>query len=323
LAIIGAGPAVLCYVLSERPMRFGLCMAAVLVATHFNAGQFGMVLSAERSFFGVHRVTQVHRLQPDLWLNKLFHGTTEHGKQRVDPVTKVPLNPDDPLSYYHRKGPIGRVFATYPEDRFRRVGLIGLGTGALFAYGTPGSHFTSYEIDPVVLRIAESSGYFTYMEAARERGVQVEVVLGDARQTLASAEDGTFDLLVLDAFSSDAIPVHLLTVEAGELYKSKLAPGGMLMFHISNRYLNLLPVMSAMADALDMTITNQFDSVISREQRAMEDREISHWVLLATSVEELAPLHPGATGIPWKLPETPPEFRPWTDDYSNIFEVLR
>src|SRR5262249_31990557 len=146
-------------------------------------------------------------------------------------------------SYFHRTGPVGQLFDALGETGApRHVGVTGLGIGTLVSYGRSGQAWTFYEIDPAVVRVAEDDRYFTYLSDARAAGIEVRIVPGDARLQMVGAPEKAYDLLFLDAFSSDSVPVHLLTVEALELYLSKLADGGVLALNISNRYLDLEPV---------------------------------------------------------------------------------
>ena len=183
-----------------------------------------------RSFYAVHKVT---RDGPTTL--KLASGNTLHGEQDLSPAMRR-----EPLTYYHHASPIGDVMKAWAGSPERRnVGVIGLGAGTLAAYSEPGERWTFFEIDPVVVEVARDR--FTYLGDARG---EVNVVLGDGRLSLVAVPDGTFGLLVLDAFSSDAVPVHLLTREALALYLRKLAPGGLLAFHLSNRHLALAEIVA-------------------------------------------------------------------------------
>ena len=200
-----AGVVVACLVIGvRRPLRLTLSFAllTLLVA----AGSAG--LHTERTFFGVLRVTEQDGER------QLFHGTTLHGVERF----AGPLA-GEPLTYYGRRGPLGDVFAAYP--RFDRVDAIGLGVGTLAAYGRPGERLTFYELDPAIARVAGDPRYFTYL---RDSQADVEIVLGDGRRTIAQVPDGTSDLVIVDAFSSDSVPVHLITREALELLRQQAPP---------------------------------------------------------------------------------------------------
>ena len=265
----------------------------------------GRVLLAARSFFGVHRVIDA----ADRSFHLLQHGSTTHGRQEWPTGTRC-----EPTGYYHRSNPIGQLFGA-ADGRFKRVAGIGLGAGGLACYAGRGDRWTYYEIDPVVERIARDPRYFTYLQNTQGH---VDVVLGDGRLTLRRAAPGAYDLIMLDAFSSDAIPVHLLTREAVELYLSRLQPSGIVAVHISNRYLNLEPVLAALAQQEGLfALANVDDRIPAADTRI--GRFPSHWVLLARNPEALA-LLAGRPG--WRPPAFREGVRPWTDDYSNIIQVL-
>ncbi|MFH1267013.1 MAG: fused MFS/spermidine synthase [Planctomycetota bacterium] len=231
-AAILAPAGLVALVSQKRPLRFGLSVGAVLIVSLLCSGWERGLLCVERNFYGVVRVRHDRRHNA----NSLIHGTTNHGLQSRDPNRRR-----QPLSYFHRTGPLGDVFqALSDRGSFREIGVIGLGTGTIAAYGKPGQRITYYEIDPAILRIARDPRYFTFL---RDQEAELDVVLGDARLSLVDAPSARYDLLVLDAFSSDAIPVHLLTREAIALYLNKLADRGVLALHISNRYLDLAPVL--------------------------------------------------------------------------------
>jgi spermidine synthase len=227
-----------------------------------------------------------------------------HGEQSLNPALRL-----RPTSYYYEDGPVGQVF-TALRDRFTRVGVIGLGTGALAVYRTPDQHWTFYEIDPAVERIARDSQFFTYLE---DCGTKCDVVLGDARVAMAGAAPARYDLIVLDAFSSDAIPLHLLTKQAVEVYLSKLSDRGVLVFHISNRHLKLRPVVGALAGDLGLA-----GRVQQHQPPAESSGRASEWVVMARSEEHLGAL---ANDSRWE--RMAGDTRDvWTDDYSDIFSVL-
>lgn len=311
-------PALGCYLLSKQPLRFGLALGAVFIAASLDTSNRGHVLEAHRGFFGVHRVTRVDEF------NRLFHGTTLHGAQKIDAATGTPTEPHLPLAYYHPDGPIGQVFHAWQvSGRGHNVGLVGLGVGALATYGHDGDRFTFFEIDPLVQRIAEDERYFTFISAARDRGVDVRVVLGDARLTLANVDRGSFDLLVLDAFSSDAIPVHLLTREAMTVYWDAVADGGVISMHISNRYLNLAPVLANLAASMDVICLLRDDTHVTLEESARTGREGSLWVLLARDAADLAPIINGPGASRWFALQGQPGAAVWTDEYANVLGALR
>ena len=265
----------------------------------------GTVLLAARSFFGVYRVIDA----PNHGHHRLQHGSTMHGRQEMPADASC-----EPTGYYHPSNPIGQLF-TSGRSSFERVAVVGLGSGALACYAEPGHHWTFYEIDPLMEPIARDPRNFTYLQNSRGR---LNVVLGDGRLTLQRATPGSYDLIVLDAFSSDAIPVHLLTQEAVELYMSRLRTDGVVAVHISNRYLKLEPVLAALAQQRGLFALANFDGRIPVAD-ANKGRMASHWVLLARSREPLAHLS-GQPG--WYSPKTNERVKPWTDDYSNILQAL-
>lgn len=199
--------------------------------------------NAQRSFFGVYRVAQ----SADGRYNVLTHGTTLHGAQRLQAAGADKIDVTVPGTYYYPGSPMARVVSTvrvglFEQARRGRYGVVGLGTGSLACLSKPGERWRFFEIDPLMVHIATGTGYFTYMGNCQP---SADVVLGDARLMLSREQDGSFDLLMVDAFTSDAVPVHLMTAEALQLYADKIAPDGVVLLHISNRYLDLEGVIAA------------------------------------------------------------------------------
>jgi SAM-dependent methyltransferase len=265
------------------------------------------VLFAERSFFGLHRVTQDREQR----FHQLVHGTTLHGRQNLDPSRRR-----EPLTYYHPSGPIGNVLTHYGQAPGARVGVVGLGTGSLAAYAQPDQRWTYFEIDPVVDKIARDVRYFTFLNDSEGN---IRTILGDARQTLASQPDGSFDLLILDAYTSDAIPVHLATREALSLYLRKLSPGGRIAVHVSNNYLDLEPVFGNLAYEAKLACLTRYDPASSREE-IDAGKSPSLWMVMTRRPEDLSQLRADRR---WRESRRDPAERPWTDDYSNLLSVLR
>ena len=283
--------------LATRPVRFALCLGALLLLTTFG----GTSLHAERTFFGVLRVVEGERGE-----HVLTHGTTIHGRQRTAPGRR-----DDPLSYYTRQGPLGQLFAVRRDD-FDRVAVVGLGAGSIAAYGRRGDRYTFYEIDPAVARIASDPRWFTFLS---DSGADVRIVVGDGRLRIAQARPAAYDLIVLDAFSSDAVPAHLLTREAVALYVRKLAPDGVLAFHVTNNHLNLEPVVAGVAGSLGLVGQTEDQHVSAAARKAGANR--SHWVVVARSDDALAGLDPR-----WR-PLADDAGQPvWTDQFSNVLSVV-
>ncbi len=302
------GPALIAFTFRHRPIRFGLGVAALILVITFSGESRNRVLHAERSFFGVYRVKEPAEAK----YRVLFHGSTIHGAQSLDPASRR-----DPLAYYTRSGPIGQVFAMLSGTGGNsRIAIVGLGTGSMTCYGNPGQEFTFYEIDPSIERIARNAAYFTFLQECPSR---VAVVLGDARLSLAKAPDQHYDLIVLDAFSSDAIPVHLLTREALRLQLSKLAHGGILAFHISSRHLDLRPVLGDLAQDAGLVCLLQLDSNVTEADRKSGKTE-SLWAAMARKEEDLGVL---AEDRRWNKCPMRPGARVWTDDFSDILGVIQ
>jgi hypothetical protein len=298
-------PTILVFTFSPRPVRFALGLAVLLASAESGQMYRGAIIHTDRTFFGVHRVTR----DPENTVTVLYHGSTVHGVQSTDPARA-----GEPLAYYHPTGPSGsvvRAMAAQPDKR--TLALVGAGTGALAALAGPHQRVTLYEIDPEVVWIAEESGIFTYLASAR---AEHEWVVGDGRLALASTDE-QYDLMVLDAFSSGTIPIHLLTREAFDVYLERLAPGGALLFHISNRHLELAPVLAAHARDLGLAA---FEWVDVRSDEDVE-RGIfgSHWVLLAPDPQALGWV-PQAGWRPLAIPQ---DTRAWTDDFSDMLSVQR
>ncbi len=284
----------------------------MLAASGLTQGVSGRLLHIERDFFGVVRVTE----DPDRTIHRLFHGSTLHGQQSLDP--EVGTRALDLLHAIRPDRPALRgVRAATRAARDARVAVIGLGAGTLAAYAGPGRRWTFYEIDPTIERIARDPRYFTYLRDCRAGSL--EVVLGDARFRLAESPDHAYDLIVLDAFSSDSLPVHLVTREAIRLYRSKLAEGGILAFNLSNRYLDLDPLMGRQAIDAGLVCRIGYDVDISREER-LAGKQPSIWAVMAANDGDLGPL---ADAPPWQLPRTRADSRAWTDDYSDLVNYLR
>jgi hypothetical protein len=293
---------------AQRPLRFGLGIAAIMLATGWYSGPFGQVLFSERSFFGVYRALR----DGERNFHLIFHGTTLHGAQSLDANKRL-----QPMSYFHPAGPAGEAFKLLSENGFdKRVAIVGLGAGALACYGKAGQEFVFYEIDALVERIARNSNLFTYLKDCPPRA---SVQIGDARVTLARATDGSYGMFVLDAFSGDAIPIHLLTREAVELYLSKLVPDGVLLFHISNRYMDLVPVVDRVAADLKLTAFLRHDDEVTEAELA-EGKQPSTWAIMAREPKLLEPF---ASGAGWQALRGDRRGDLWTDNYSNILQVLR
>jgi hypothetical protein len=317
LALILASGLTLLVTLSagRRPLRFALGVAAVLLAGGLSEGVDGRVLFRERTFYGVLRVTEaVVGGEP---FHRLFQGTTLHGQQCLAAGRR-----GEPLAYFDRSGPIGRVFEIIHDRSVAnppplRVAVVGLGAGSLSAYARAGERWTFYEIDPAIVRIARDPAKFTFLEDSRAASMDVEV--GDARLRLREAPEHTFDLIVLDAFSSDAIPTHLLTREALRLYREKLAVGGMIALHLSNRTIDLEPVVGQLARDAGVIARVRHDGHLTAAERRT-GKSASLWAVLAAADFELGALSHDPRWHPARVDSGD---RVWTDDWSSILGHLR
>jgi spermidine synthase len=291
------------YGFAERPLRLALGVAAVLGGTLMVRGSVHE-LDTERSFFGINKV----RLIEGGRKIALIHGTTMHGTEFTDPALRR-----EPLAYYARTGPVGQMLAlagTRPQ-----VAAVGLGSGALACYQKPGEAWTFFEIDGAVEKIARDTRYFHYLA---DCGSHARVVIGDGRLSLKAMPDRHYDLIVIDAFSSDAIPMHLLTREALALYLRKLKPRGIVLFNISNEYLNLTPVLTALARSVGAAGRRQLYAPTPQE--AARGASASEWMLIAGAEADLAFLAPEKS---WQPLGPARDAEPWTDDFSNIFRAIR
>ncbi|MDT7542126.1 MAG: hypothetical protein QOE33_2030 [Acidobacteriota bacterium] len=308
LAVVIGVPLLLAYSLRWRPLRFALALGAIILGGAFYRSLDTRTLLTTRNFFGTLKVTQ----DTGSDLRWLYHGTTIHGRQSTTLAKQC-----EPLSYYHRTGPLGDAFAAYrARPASMNVAIVGLGTGATAAYARAGERWTFYEINPAVLRIAERPDYFTYLSYCA-RDVPINIVIGDARLRLADAAPASYGLIILDAFSSDAIPVHLMTGEALDLYLSKLTPGGMILFHVSNRSLDLHPVVADLARSRSLSALARDDG---NDNPYDSDKEASQWIAVARTSGDLATL---AKDARWYQLTSYMSRRVWTDDYSNIVSVIK
>lgn len=298
--------AVLCLLFLRRPLRFALGVLAMLVATITALRpEFHNALVA-RSFFGIYRV-ELYPGSP--YIHMLRHGTTWHAMQSLDPKERR-----IPLLFYTKRGPAGEAIASLPVALRQQVAAIGLGAGTMATYAEPGQHWTFYEIDPEIQRIARDPRYFTYLQDCLG---DVKIVLGDARLSLQNAPDHQFGLLVVDAYNSDAIPLHLLTREALALYLQKLTPSGVILLNITNRHLDIEPVLANLAQDAGLLGMIRNDPVTFEEFQG--GKAASWWVVLTRN----APwLHYLAQDKRWDTLQKKPGVGLWTDDFTSVFTVF-
>lgn len=288
-----------------RPGRLLVCLTIFALAIPWTGqlaeGEHGVVRL--RNYYGLYKIFDQEGIR------YLQHGSTEHGRQFLDPVEAA-----TPLAYYHPSTPLPSLMIADPLHA-KEIAMIGLGAGAVAAYLEPGQHLTVYELDRDNLPVAED--YFSYLRIGRDRGGKIDFVFGDGRIKLREAPDGAYDMLIIDAFSSGAIPAHLLTVEAMGEYFRTLKPGGVLLFHTSNKYVDLEPLIASLARESGLaaaagTNLGKVDPLA----------DLTFWTALSREPETLEPL---IGGLGWRrLPNAPGQNlpRPWTDHYSNLVGLI-
>lgn len=299
-------PVIACFYFSALNGRFALMTSTVLIAGLFWQGDKGVTLYQKRTFYGLHRVT----VDPTKNFLQLLHGQTIHGWQGINDTRKP-----TPLTYFHPTGPFGQIIEKTKAATLKKAGVVGLGAGSLAAYAKEGQEWTFFEIDPEVIHIARDLGYFKFLSQSK---ADLRYVTGDARLTLQKTEPGTFDLLVMDAYSSDAIPIHLLTLEAVTLYIQKLTDQGILAFHISNRNLDLEYVLAAIADELGLH-ARIHDEIHLTDREYKIGKKDSKWVVMTTKFENFGILPKDSR---WHPLEHREGTVPWTDDFSSILDTL-
>jgi SAM-dependent methyltransferase len=294
-------------------LLFALCLGALMLSYGgWRTIDESMVPGRTRSYFGVYSVTT--RNDPPARL--LSHGTTLHGMQSLTPGTET-----EPTSYYARRSGVGHAMASVEvfHGPNPAIGIVGLGTGTLSCYAVPGQRWTFFEIDPEMVRIARDPAQFSFLSRCAP---QTRIVIGDARISLGREPARSLDLLAVDAFSSDAVPMHLLTREALQVYRRALKPEGLLLIHISNRYLDLEPVLAAAARQDDWHGA-VFDYVPSLSEQA-RNMSMSVWVALAPQEDTLVALKisSGDDAHIWRPLIGRAGFPGWSDDYASILPLL-
>ncbi len=306
-AVVFAVALLACLSFAGRRLRLSLGVAGLVFVASLPVGRRPTTLYRERSFFGVVQVEDDRGAR----LHRLVHGNTTHGAQSTEPSRR-----GEPLTYFSRPGPIGQALHELPVVHGRsRVAVVGLGTGSMACHGQRGQEWTFYEIDPTVARVARDPRLFTFVQDCPPA---INVVLGDARLSLARARDRQFEVLVVDAFNSDAIPVHLLTREAMALYLEKLTDDGVLAVHITNRYLDLRPVLGDLATDAGLHALVRRDLDVPEAER-QAGRSASVWVVAARRPADLGRLREDPR---WEDLPASARASVWTDDFSNIVSVL-
>ena len=296
--------AFLVYHFQTHALRFALGLAAMLILLH--ARHDSNTLEEARSFFGAYRVYKTDDAKHVI----LSHGTTIHGAQSTQPKDR-----DEPLTYYAIEGPLGQAIdALRPTKPSLRYGVIGVGAGASACYGRPTDLWTLFEIDPLVIKLAKDQGAFSFL---KDCAPTARIVVGDARLSLSHEANSAFDVLVLDAFSSDSIPTHLMTREAMSMLRAKLSPDGVIIFNISNRYLRLEPVVANTSRAAGLLgITQVYVATDAQKKRLITS---SQWIALSANPDALARI--AQTGN-WHNLQPDVKSTVWTDDYSSLLGVI-
>jgi hypothetical protein len=304
----------LTYSFRKSPLAIGLLTAVILIFTISLHNMASSTLYQQRSFFGVLSVRNTviadENQNPET-VRELYHGTTKHGAERL-----TAANITTPLTYYSRPGPIGQVFSEFDgENQNWVIGAVGLGAGALACYSKDNQHWHFFEIDPLVVQVAKNPNWFNYLNRCNKKA---EMIVGDARLSLEKEDDGSFDLLIMDAFSSDAVPTHLLTREALELYLRKLNDNGLLAFHITNRHLAIKNVLADHVNTMHLAaLLQEFKPETEQPLVVATD-----WVVISKNPERLQRLQQSRLGHWQKLPLTF-GLQPWTDDFTHIIGIWK
>jgi SAM-dependent methyltransferase len=295
------------YKLKDHVRRFAWSFVVFIMAYSFILPGYiegANRIYVTRNFFGVKKVLD----DPTAHLRKLLHGDTIHGTESTDAARA-----GQPLSYYYPGGSVSDVIEMMRgRQKPQRFGVLGLGSGTMAAYGDRLHHVRFYEIDPSVEPIARR--FFTFVPRC---GTDCDVVIGDGRLQLAREPNASFDLLLLDAFSSDSVPTHLLSNDALRMYLSKLVPDGIVMFHVSNRYLNVEKLVSSLVMDAGLVAYSRFDD--AGELRKLGKSSANH-IVAARNAEDLSAIA-GRPG--WNRVTRPADFQAWTDDYSNLLSLIR
>jgi len=303
------------YAFRQQPLSLALLTGLILFFSHGLHSLLSNTLYQERSFFGVFSVREAVMLneqrRPEKY-HELFHGTTKHGAQRLKPPFVT-----TPYTYYSKPGPMGQLFKVYDsQDAHWSIASVGLGAGALACYAKPTQNWRFYEIDPLVIKIAKTPKYFSYLSRCAP---SAPIIVGDARLSLQHEPDHQFDLLILDAFSSDSVPTHLLTQEAMDLYFAKLKADGILAFHITNRHLALKKVLADHAQKLKLAALIQ---EFKPPADAISLIVATDWVVMSKDAGRLEALQQSRLGKWQKLPLYF-DMKSWTDDFTNIVEIWK
>ncbi len=320
VALMSAVPPLLVYLTWKDGLACALTLLVPMIAIQYTTATDSRTIHRKRTFYGIHEVTRQNLYDAfnDRWVNihVIHHGTTIHGIQYNEPDLEL-----EPLGYYHFEGPCGMIMNTIKSMRPEgaRIGIMGLGSGAIAAHGREQEEIVFFEIDPEVEAIARDPELFTFLEKAP---ADIEVRLGDGRKLIEDSEEmgeEKFDLIHADAFSSDSIPTHLLTVEAINLYFDRLEDDGMVVLHISNRYLDLMPLVFELA-----VQTTPYAPLVAIDNNVPDEQKMyrfaSVWVVLTRNPETAGRLLDA--GMESYVIDPEDRIRVWTDDYSNIISLI-
>ena len=299
---------IVCFGFVGRRVRFALAVGALLVVASVLPNQTGNRIYAERNFFGTKFVVN----DPLYKWHEFAHGVTIHGIESTEPHKR-----SIPLAYYSKDGPLGSIFASARSGKVgtRRVGVVGLGIGTIACYRKPAEQWTFFEIDPQVVSIAQNDRLFWYLSSCAPNA---NLVIGDGRLELAKVSPNAYDLLVLDAYSSDQPPLHMLTREAFALFASRVAPRGLIAFHISARYFNLAPIIGNLAASVAWQAWISKDARFTLRQTKPGEIE-SQWVVVARQAGDVRAI---ASDKRWQRLSPDRRLRTWTDDYSSLLTVM-
>jgi protein-L-isoaspartate O-methyltransferase len=288
----------------RRRVRFALALAVLIAGYHLALPGFlddYQILHIDRDFFGIKKV--VYDLDSNM--RKLLHGDTLHGVESMDPTLA-----GKPLSYYHETGPVGDIMKLISTRPNQHVAVVGLGTGSMAGWATPDRRITFFDIDPQVYDIAHN--FFTYL---RRCAANCNIVIGDGRLSLEKQPAAEFDVLMLDAFNSDSIPAHLVSREAVQMYLAKLKPDGLILFHVSNRYMDVESLASAVLLDGGLQGLVRYDDDEEPTGKASSD-----YVVAARNSEDFGLLNDDEN---WTEVAKPAGVQPWTDDYSNMMAIVK
>ena len=297
----------LLFVLLSKPFYFSLIVSSLSIAYTLSASFQSRENYFARSFFAMHRVFKVSDTV------RYMHGSTLHGVQSEKEEFEC-----EPQAYFHPTGGLGSLFTRLEQDSSNKtVAVVGLGAGTLGAYARSGEHWDLYEIDPMVKEIAENQKYFTYLSNCLASKATYDIIIGDGRLQIANKKDNNYDLVILDAFSSDSIPAHLLTNEAFETYNRVLKEDGVLVSHISNRHLDVSQLLANLGATARYRVFNKR----SQHTWGHNDKKLvaSNWIVMTRRADVIE----WAKSEGWKELSFDSSFRTWTDDYSSILTVMK